>query len=679
MDLAGTVEGGGALLGGNFNSNITTTLEPGLQLDVATLSLDNVLLNGDQSYAGNFTSAGTVTLQGHTLTLGGLDEIAGTVAGSGTVDLQHTADLNGLSVTGPATVVNVDGFVSQSGGVVLGGTSTDVVTLAIGPGGTYDQVNDQNIGGLFGSTVAGTIANAGLFEKMGGSINGGSSVVYAELVNTGAVLVNQGNLVLHGAAVNDGTMTVNGTLTTQGALGADAGQSGTIVIGPAGTLVANAAIAADQTITYDPGGLIELGQPGGFAATIAGFVPGDRIEILNNTAITGASYANGVISLTAANNSVLATLAVPGLGNPAGLTVSSDGTNAYVSEVACFAEGTRLLGEGGEVAVEALRPGERLVGVLGRRLRPVRWVGWTEVDLDRHPRAEGVAPILVAAGAVAPGVPYRDLVLSPDHALYLDGALVPVQFLVNGASIRRLPASGRVRYFHVELDAHDVVLAEGVAAESYLDTGNRGMFRNAGGVVELRPEFALAAWSERGCAPLLQGGAQLDGLHRRLLGRAAALGYRMTDAADLAIVGPGGVLAAERVAAGRWRVALPAGTASVLLRSRAMVPRALDRGSEDGRRLGVAVAEVRLDGVALDLESAVCGAGFHALEQAGDAAWRWTDGAAVLHLPAGAVLELALRPGGLRYWTEATPGGGGSARAASMRAARRGGPASAKS
>ncbi|MEJ0019381.1 MAG: Hint domain-containing protein [Acetobacteraceae bacterium] len=90
--------------------------------------------------------------------------------------------------------------------------------------------------------------------------------------------------------------------------------------------------------------------------------------------------------------------------------------------------------------------------------------------------------------------------LSPDHALYIDGALIPVRYLVNGRQIRRLTRK-TVTYWHVELDRHDVVLAEGLPVESYLDTGDRANFANGGRVVALHPDFASRIWEAAGCAP----------------------------------------------------------------------------------------------------------------------------------------------------------------------------------
>ena len=82
------------------------------------------------------------------------------------------------------------------------------------------------------------------------------------------------------------------------------------------------------------------------------------------------------------------------------------------------------------------------------------------------------------------GVPRRDLLLSPDHAVWCEGVLIPIRYLLNGRTIVQ-ERVGEVIYFHLELAQHDVILAEGLACESYLDTGNRSAFVNGGGSVQI--------------------------------------------------------------------------------------------------------------------------------------------------------------------------------------------------
>lgn len=178
-------------------------------------------------------------------------------------------------------------------------------------------------------------------------------------------------------------------------------------------------------------------------------------------------------------------------------------------DVVCFAAGTMIMTSDGERAIETLRAGDLVVtgSGTGAPLKPVRWVGRREVDLDAHPRAANVAPILVLPGALGAGIPHRPLRVSPDHALLVEGALVPAKLLVNGETIHRLPAKGRITYFHVELETHDIVLAEGAPTESYIDLGNRDAFDNAGLVRTLHADFAP---KRAGGIPRVTEGPALD-------------------------------------------------------------------------------------------------------------------------------------------------------------------------
>lgn len=205
----------------------------------------------------------------------------------------------------------------------------------------------------------------------------------------------------------------------------------------------------------------------------------------------------------------------------------SYGGSGETVQTPCFAAGTRIMTAHGEVPVESLRAGD-LVVTLGRRgawLRPVRWIGRRRVDCVRHPRPETVLPVRIRAGALGPGVPHRDLRVSPDHALFLDGMLVPAAALLDGEAVLQEPAGRPVTYFHVELDAHDLLLAEGAPAESWLDCGNRAQFDNAGPVVALHARFDAGpgAGGDR-CAPLVLPGAPALGriLHRLAQRRAGA-------------------------------------------------------------------------------------------------------------------------------------------------------------
>jgi len=311
----------------------------------------------------------------------------------------------------------------------------------------------------------------------------------------------------------------------------------------------------------------------------------------------------------------------------AGQNLSWSATGTYAGAAPCFARGTRILTERGEIPVEALREGDLVPTLTAPAALRVLWIGHRTVDPARHPRPWDVMPVRVRAGAFGPGLPRRDLILSPDHAVFVAGALIPIRYLLNGATIVQ-EAAAAVTYFHVELERHAVLQAEGLPAESFLDTGNRGAFANAPGVVMLVPGFARRVWAEQGCAPLLTGGAGVAAARADLLQRAEDLGWRIVHAHGLHVLADGRKLRVRRQQ-DRWQVAVPAGTAELRLVSRAMVPADLWPDTADGRRLGVAVADLRLGGMAVD--PAALGRGWHPAEPG----WQWTDGDARL-APAGA-------------------------------------------
>jgi hypothetical protein len=145
----------------------------------------------------------------------------------------------------------------------------------------------------------------------------------------------------------------------------------------------------------------------------------------------------------------------------------------------CFLRGTAILTPAGEVPVEALRIGDLVETVRGTVL-PIRWIGRQTFKKGGRSWPESVMPIRIARGALAEHTPHKDLYVSPLHALFLNGVLIPAGELVNGSSI--VPAlphgQGEIEYFHIMLDSHEVVLAEGAPAETYLPCGNQESFSN---------------------------------------------------------------------------------------------------------------------------------------------------------------------------------------------------------
>ncbi len=148
------------------------------------------------------------------------------------------------------------------------------------------------------------------------------------------------------------------------------------------------------------------------------------------------------------------------------------------NELNCFLAGTRIATQNGHVAVEDIAKGDRVLTADGRAVE-VRWLGQQTVDA-RMTHPEQVNPICISAGALAPGVPERDLYVSPDHAIGIDGILINASVLVNDQSIyqlRTMPLE-RFTYYHVETEAHELLLAEGCPAESFLEHSDTFGFNN---------------------------------------------------------------------------------------------------------------------------------------------------------------------------------------------------------
>jgi ELWxxDGT repeat protein len=192
-----------------------------------------------------------------------------------------------------------------------------------------------------------------------------------------------------------------------------------------------------------------------------------------------------------------------------------------VADLTCFAAGTLIETECGPMAVEKLATGDLVRSHTGE-LRRVRWIGHRHIDPRRHPNPERIWPVRIATGAFAHNVPRRDLWLSPNHAVFVNDVLIPIKHLINGTSIAQVPRDP-VDYYHIELTGHDVLLAEGLPVESYLDVGDRTNFDNGGTALRLHPDFSARMWDAKGCAPLIVTGPIVAALRFRLLQRATEI------------------------------------------------------------------------------------------------------------------------------------------------------------
>ena len=189
--------------------------------------------------------------------------------------------------------------------------------------------------------------------------------------------------------------------------------------------------------------------------------------------------------------------------------------------ITCYLAGTSIMTDHGPVAVEDLRIGDRLPTASGE-IMPIKWIGRRAYAGWAAEGNDYIQPIQFKAGSIADNVPSRDLFVSPEHAMLIGGSLIPARHLVNGISIVKAAPMEEVSYFHVEMERHTAVFAEGALSETFVDDDSRDRFNNAYEFHALYPEAPLVTVAEY-CAPRVEDGFELETIRRSLMSRAVRL------------------------------------------------------------------------------------------------------------------------------------------------------------
>jgi hypothetical protein len=474
------------------------------------------------------------------------------------------------SVTSGQTVSGVVVPNGQPGGIqyVLSGGTAVATTVASGEGpgvgtddpgeqivssggvasGTYLEPSDGVDPGARQTIAAGGTAVATTVD--GSQVVGGTAigdVVGGDVMN-GVVVGARGDVAVGVGGTLDGAQIGGGSVS----VGSGGSAIGTLVIGTDATLDVTSGGSVTGVVEFNAGpvSVLSIADPSTFTAVVSGlgtvagspFGAGDVIDLTSlpdtDNALASASLVGDLLSVTDGGVTQAITVDPAGLLG-AGISFAKDsqgGTELLfggTATIACFAAGTRIATARGSVPVEALRVGD-FVRLIDGDSAPVVWLGHRRVKPGKHPRPADVQPVRVCADAFGLGRPARDVLLSPDHSVFADDVLIPVRYLLNGATVRQEDFLS-VTYWHVELPAHAVLLAEGLPCESFLDTGNRTAFANGGAAVQAHPTFARAIWDRAGCAPLVVAGPVREAVYRRLLAQAAVLGWRTADAGGGAV------------------------------------------------------------------------------------------------------------------------------------------------
>jgi hypothetical protein len=469
------------------------------------------------------------------------------LAGYGGASISNAGSIIGTAIDGPDRAIlhepGVDAAAIRALGPFGEGVGLNDASLTNGGSiygvvGGVDAVSLSNVLNMAGARIAGI--DAGLYVNDAtltnlGSIYGARLGIYAA---SGAVISNAaGGVIAAGAGAYAiaayGDVSISNAGTILGGITAAGGLSLTVAAGAEFTGIVEDALGTGRLVLGEGGGSFALtdsfsgfsrldfagagwtleGDAAALGAGLAidGFVGGDTIELDGFTAASTNIVTSGLVLTDAGGNMV--TLAVTGDLFGVKVTANAAGTELVAP---CFVAGTRITTGCGPRPVETLRIGDEVATLDGGMLA-IKWIGTRAYEGRFAAKNFLTRPVRIATGAIADGVPVRDLYVSPDHAICLDGHLIHAWRLVNGVSVTQPEPPQRVDYFHIELERHAVIFAENCPAESFLDEDCRGRFQNAAEFYTLYPEAAVA---REACLPRWAVGFGLHAIWERLAERA---------------------------------------------------------------------------------------------------------------------------------------------------------------
>ena len=663
------------------NAHVPSGNGAGIRYEAGNLTINGSYFNGNQDgLLANPVAGGTIDISGSEFTDNGIGD-----GYTHNIYVNDVAELNiqnsffhdsivGHEIKSRASVTIINNNRIDSGpagtgsyGIDLPDGGTDTVTNNIiekGPNSSNDVfIHYGGEGGPYAGSSLLVQGNTFLNDQAGGAIGVYNQTAIQAVINANSTYNLPANEIANGpaAVTNTTSLASEPALDTSHPFGngGAGGNAGSLVLSLSQDAYdGNAAFVVD--LNYVQAALAQsvtashaLGQTQDVTFT-GDWTPGPlliTVKFINADQGSSGTRALYVNQITYDGASILS----------APLEITTQGSASITTVAPCYLGGTRIETDRGMVAVERLAIGDMIRVVGDAAFLPVVWIGRRRVDTRRHRDPALVLPIRIKASAFADAVPVRDLLVSPDHAIFTDGVLVPARLLVNGVSIAADDGIASAHYFHVELDRHAIMFAEGLPAESYLDGGNRAMFANASAPTVLHGDFAAppACRARSSCAPFVVDAALVRPIWMRLAERAGSVApIAATSDAGLRLVVSGQTV--EPVIEGARHVfALPSGARSVRLTSRAARPSDTRPWLDDRRRLGVLVGRIVLrdsDGGAagLALDDPALTSGWWALERSAAGAFRWTDGNAMMRLPldniSSIVVELA---GGMSYQAEA--------------------------
>ncbi|WP_170314047.1 Hint domain-containing protein, partial [Commensalibacter intestini] len=382
------------------------------------------------------------------------------------------------------------------------GVSKD--TVLIGGGQTV------SIGGIASHTV---ISGGNQYVSFGGVATdtvmmSGSQVIYSGGVasnmtfSAGTISVcsggkTVGNLILSSGGylsiANGGTLEGDVTLSKGGSMTIGMSNGGSVdLIGDqnSGLVISGYTSGVDTSVTTVISGFSGLMAMDGLSDKVT--VDGLQANNVSSVAYPDADH----ITLQLLDGTSL-TLNMIGI-KYTGVTLGSD-ASGDLTMIVCFLSGTLIKMAKGVCAVEDLQVGDMVLTYdpqsKAKVKKKITWVGKQTAHVNaKLPDDQAGYPVRILKDAFKKNVPNKDLLITSEHCLFIDGHFVPARMLVNGRSIFYDYSITSYDYYHVETEDHSVIWADGMLTESYLNTGNRHSFNKDQKVVQLDPHVKI--WAE---------------------------------------------------------------------------------------------------------------------------------------------------------------------------------------
>ncbi|MBS1054873.1 Hint domain-containing protein [Gluconobacter kondonii] len=534
----------------------------------------------------------------------------------------------------------------QSGGISLdNGYESVVTTVSSGGSSTNDSYTESYVTSKTYGTLNGTAFLAGDNGSRLTVANGGY-ISNPSIINENVSIASSANYNDHGTAVNipdfeNGHTTLSGgtwvaSLNSDGVTVYTSGSqifSGPINLWNASLKINSGAVVSglvsvakysstNGAVTVSSGGTIESSYTAnGYLNISSGGISSDnKYESVVTKVYSGGSSVNDSFTESYSGGKTSGTLngsAFTAGDNISSVRVYSGGSisNPYlvnesltISKPAsfdpCFLAGSLIRTPDGEIPVEDIVPGDNIIAYVNgsEEIRQVIWTTQSYCDVQPHFSDDlSGYPVRILRGAIADGVPSKDMLITAEHCLFLNGKFIPSRMLVNKRSIFYDKSITSYDYYHIETQQHSVIMADGMLTESYLNTANHRSFYEEGNVISFIPRRQLT-WADA-AVPLDVSRDFVEPLFRQVEDRAIAANLpqksknsKLTEEADLHLLTDSGIcIRPVREHHGNLTFVISSSVQSVRIVSNASRPSDVIGPFVDDRRyFGVAVCDITL-------------------------------------------------------------------------------------